>query len=343
MLLPTSALGGRNMVIARPTTGSAYWASPGFFAVVATTDGTTVRVTTPAHTQAGPGIAAMSPGESGSFDLDAGDVLQILSTLSPEWAECDGADPCLAARTADLTGTLVDADAPVAVFGGHDCTNVPYDRYACDHLEEQMFPLETWGDDVIVAATAPLHEGEPNIWKVVSAVDDNTVTFDPAVHAPSSLQAGDSIELTAAGGFRVTGTGPIAVAQFTVGQDFGRPASEQGRSEGIGDPSMGLGIPAEQFRTSYDFLTPSTYATSYLNVIAGLQATLRLDDGSVSIPPLVPIGSSGWGYAHVSVSPGAHHIDTEDGSELGITVSGVAPYTSYMYPGGLDLERIFLE
>jgi hypothetical protein len=34
----------------------------------------------------------------------------------------------------DLTGSTIEADHPVAVYVGHDCTNVPFDRVACDHL-----------------------------------------------------------------------------------------------------------------------------------------------------------------------------------------------------------------
>jgi len=343
MLLPTSALGGRNMVIARPSFGGRGWGAPGFLAVVGTADGTTVTLTSSARTQAGTGIAAMSPGESRTFTLDAGDVLQVLSTITPSWTGCDADNQCIGDRTTDLTGTMVEADAPVALFGGHDCTNVPYNRYACDHLEEQIFPLETWGDDVIVAATTPLHDGEPNVWKVVSAVAGNAITFEPAVHAPVTLAAGESVEFESPGAFRVLGTGRLAVAQFTVGQDFAGNSSFDDFNGDSGDPSMGLGVPADQFRASYDFLTPATYTTSYVNVIAITQARLHLDAGATAVPPLEPIGTTGYGFARIEVRPGAHHMSSEDGSEFGITVSGVAPYTSYLYAGGLDLERLFLE
>ena len=64
----------------------------------------------------------------------------------------------------DLTGSIINADQPVAVFGGHDCAYVPYDQAACDHLEEQLLPNETLGHAlpglVHAAAAQPR---EPNV------------------------------------------------------------------------------------------------------------------------------------------------------------------------------------
>lgn len=42
--------------------------------------------------------------------------------------------------TTNLTGSLVSASNPVAVFGGHGCANVPTSTTFCDTLLEQMIP-----------------------------------------------------------------------------------------------------------------------------------------------------------------------------------------------------------
>ena len=52
-----------------------------------------------------------------------------------------------------------------------------------------------------------------------------------------------------------------------------------------------------------------------------------------------PVGS-GLAFYFMQVTPGRHHIETTGSQPLGIKLYGVAPYTSYMYPGGLNLDPI---
>ena len=51
-----------------------------------------------------------------------------------------------------------------------------------------------------------------------------------------------------------------------------------------------------------------------------------------------PIGSTPYGVARVPIT-GTSHTVSSDGA-FGIVVYGFASYTSYSYPGGLDLQYI---
>ena len=44
------------------------------------------------------------------------------------------------------------AEPSTNAFGGHECTNVPLNVAACDHLEESMFPIETLAKEYVVVA-----------------------------------------------------------------------------------------------------------------------------------------------------------------------------------------------
>ena len=70
----------------------------------------------------------------------------------------------------------------------------------------------------------------------------------------------------------------------------------------VGDPSLSLGIPTEQFRTSYSFLAPSTYTRSYVNVTAPMDASIMLDGAAVT--GFTPVGSTGFGVARVMIAGG---------------------------------------
>ena len=105
---------------------------------------------------------------------------------------------------------------------------------------------------------------------------------------------------------------------------------------GAGDPAMVFEVPTQQYRTSYDFLVPATYQSNFINIVAPQGAQLTMDDQPVR-------GSmenvSGYTIYTLPIAGGAHRIRSQ-GQQFGIKVYGIAQYTSYMYPGGLDLALI---
>ena len=352
LLLPEHALTGDYMVSTHPSWGVGGWdeegagawlfAYPGFVAVAATVDGTSVTVL-PRGDTAGSVPSAMSDGDQETVVLDRGDVLQVLSAMpgsvEQSWCEDQGwpwwLGPCdentcglCRIMPADLTGTVVQADAPVAVFAGHRCTNVPFSSAACDHLEEMVLPTGIWG--TVMVLTAPVMPGgngvAPALYRVLALQDTTTVAFEPAVHEPVTLAAGGFVEFQTAQDFVVEGSGPIHATQTLLGQD------ELGSE--TGDPAMGTGIPWQQVRQEYDFLTPTTFDASYVNIVAPAGITVELDGlvvgGFESIP------GTGYEVARVPLSSGPHRVQSSGGG-FGITTYGYARYTSYLYPGGLDL------
>jgi IgGFc binding protein len=350
LILPSPALRNEYIAISLPTfqkrdIGAAFGpddGSPGFVSIVAIEDGTTVEVTSSAYTKAGAGVAAMAPGETHIFTLNRGTVVQLLSATDLTPAECspltgqyEGQETCRGRPTYDLTGTHIVADKPIQVIGGHNCSFVPYDRWACDHMEEQLLPLEAWGQSIIAVSTEPLVATEPNFFRIVSGSDHNTIAFDPPIHPAVMLDRGELVEVEHQGAFVVTGTGRVAVAQFMVGEDY----NGLGQPPDMGDPSFGLGIPTEQLRSWYAFLVPDSFKRHFVNVTAPMDAAVLLD--GVAIPALTSIGGSGWGFVRIELDHGAHHIKSENGRDpLGITVSAVAPYTSYLFMGGLDVHYV---
>jgi hypothetical protein len=113
VLLPSNALGKYYIVMTREET---FQELRGFLTVVAVYPGETqVTVTVTAPTLADNGIDHMEPGDSKTFTLKQYDVLNI---------ETD-------AFGADLTGSVVAANHPVAVFGGSQASNAPNTNHCC--------------------------------------------------------------------------------------------------------------------------------------------------------------------------------------------------------------------
>lgn len=357
LLLPTHVLTGSYVAMSRPTqllrlNGTASISS-GFVAIVGTSElpaAVEVRVTAPTLAgRAGTDLMALVPGTPASFMLAAGDVLQLLSAAP---ATCPGPtrtetvtssmgetviEYCDTGRGFDLTGTEIRSNAPVAVFSGHDCTFVPYDRWACDHLEEQIFPVESLAGDVFVPGTRPSRPGEPNLLRIVSAVDGNVVRFEPpleGVAETTMLDRGDFVEVEIRSPVWARATGAILGAVFLVGQDYAGIGSA-GRLA-VGDPAMALVVPSAQFRTDYAILAPDTYTHSWIDVAAPVGAFVTLDGVLLREPS--DVDGTGMMVGHVEIEPGTHVL--EGTAPFGLYVSGLATYTSYYVPGGMDFEPI---
>jgi len=366
LLLPEHVLTGNYMVSTWPTWGRGSWTDlfgfptgdwnawyPGFMAVVAVEDNTTLTLTSSTYTDAGSPGGNMTPGQTATVTLNRGDVYQLFSRRASDsepWNYCSqqgwtatevdcpagpGFPPpeCevhCSMDDGDLTGTTVTSTQPLAVFGGHLCTFMPYDAGFCDHLEEMMFPTETWG--VLTVMSAPVNPGGSGnanaLYRVVALNDGTTITTDPAVHPSTTLQAGEFLQFEAQGDFVINGSDRFYATQTLLGQEL--------TGDIAGDPAMGSGIPWVQVRADYDFLTPDTYTANWVNVVAEAGASITLDGSPVS--GFQAVGTTGFQVARVSLQPGSHHMEST-GARFGITTYGYAAYTSYLYPGGLNFTR----
>ena len=355
LLLPTHVLTGNYIAISERTLGAScsgsVSSSPGFFTLVSVSPSpvqVTVNLAGNIAASADGAVAAATAGSTQSYTMNQGDVLQLASaditTCVPGGTtagQCGGGlsdmTHCRVPDQFDLTGTGITATGPVMVIGGHTCAFIPFNRFACDHIEETIFPLEAWGSDFAVSMAQPLR-GEPNVIRVISGADGNTITFDPAsVQGPTTLNRGQVLEFEARQDFRVSGSGPMTVAQFLVGQNYDGAVE----LEGAGDPSMSFAIPTLQFRDEYTFLAPATFEQSFVNVVAPAGAVVMLSSNggpATQVTGFTPIGASGLSAARISIPGGAHRITSTVG--FGIVVYGYGSYTSYMYPGGLNFGDI---
>ena len=368
LLLPVAALGRYYTAISRATIfydtinpPISQKHSPGFVTIVATQDNTTVTVQPTAYTASGDGVDALTPGELRTFSLNRRDVLQLVSAQDITAAQCptseEGAETttdqryvyCNPGPKWDLTGTRIIADKTIAVFSGHNCAFIPFSKWACDHLEEALFPQETWGKHFVVGFTQQIEisSAETNLVRVVAAEDDTHVTFTPSFIATSrTLSAGEWLEVMPSPQqhFIVEASRPIQVAKFMVSQN--QWTTQQ---DAMGDPSMGLMVPTEQFRSEYRFTAPPSFTRSFVNVVVPWPLadgdTIHLDDAPIDSSAFIPLQESPYALAQIPLDPGvplgSHHIVSSRPSlRFGIEVYGFANYTSYLYPGGLDLYVI---
>jgi hypothetical protein len=319
LLLPTNAWQNEYAVASRNGLANQI---PGFYAVVARDDDTTVELfpsATGGAVVAGAGVAANG---TGTVTLNEGDVLEVYSTES---------------EAADLTGTVVSADKPIQVFGGHRCIYVPNATPYCDHIEETMPPVLTLAKEFLV--TAPWLPNPGNVVTArmvrVIAVDGATnVAYDPAQGgAPTFLaNTGDWFEIASTSAdFQITADKRILVAEYLRGR--------MATASTVGDPSMAVAVGVDQFRPSYLFYAHNGYLNNYVNVVAPNGTTVTLD--GVGLAGFIGIGATGFSVLRVELGPGAGGVHEITGTQpFGISVYGYGIDTSYWYPGGQNLELL---
>lgn len=341
-----------------------------FLTVVATRDGTRVRVTSAAAIVGGGPIAAVAAGESLEVTLDAFDVLNLES----------------GDFNSDFTGSVVASDLPVAVFSGSEASDAPrFDRISerrccADHLEEQLDPIRSAGRRFVapvgfnrhlaLSNAGALLEAQPEqeVFRLIAVLDGGAVvrTNLPGELAEFSLPARGSVrEIVTSRDFWVESDSPVMLGNVTASQSAaGIPTNLPG-----GDPSFVIIPPIEQFRAEYVFLTPDRYSFDFLRIMAPREARMVLDTQPLESiagcsleagTSLEALDDPAFGYkvyrcqlsfpvidttlnASALLSPGiqndgVHRLRSD--LPIGVIVDGFDRNVSYGYAAGTELREI---
>lgn len=278
------------------------------FVIVAPSNNTTITVTPQLNTSTG------SPaGTPFNVNMNAGDVYMVHS---------------LNANGADMTGSTVTSNRPVAVFGSARCSNVPTGITYCDMLWEQQIPTVAWGREYVTGRLMGRSGGD--FFRVLAHTNGSQIFRNGTL--VTTLNAGQRYDATLNGGNWITSNNPIAVAQYSRGRTSdGTPAT---------DPFMIQLVPTVRYGNDYQFATssPSVTATNHVTITTRTinTALVRLDGAPVG--GWLPSSSSGWSYAMSNISAGAHTITSD--SVCGAVVYGwgqSGTSTSYGYYVGTDV------
>ncbi|MBK7826391.1 hypothetical protein [Nannocystis sp.] len=308
MLLPEHALKTQHIVASYKDGLGAY---PSYFSVIASADNTTVSWTPPQNTQAGTGVPAVAAGQTGQVLMNRFDTMEVR-----------------VGNGGDISGAFVSSDKPIWVVGAVNCVNVPNGVTFCDHIEEQMLPLDYWGKKY-VGAHSPKRGSEKHYYRVFAGEDATTITTTPAQPGtPIMLNKGQWKEIVIPNNtsFIFESDKPFLPVQYLEGQDGGA---------GTGDPASYQMIPVEQFLASYAFATGTGYTTHYAQIIR------QKGGADVKVDGVVVNGYYAVGEYEVAdwkISEGGHLAESD--ANFGVTVVGYTGVTSYAYPGGLQLAVI---
>ena len=310
--LPVEALGTNYMVCSygnQTYQGSSLVSSE--FTVVGTQDCTHVTVTPRIPVGGHPG------GVPFAVTLNQGDVYQLQDPTVPD----------------DLTGSTVSSDKPVAVFGAHECDNVPAGVQSCNHLVEELWPLAYWGNHFLTMPLATRTGGDT--LRFVAASNGTTVTVNGTNLTPA-LQAGWALDQNETSPLEIASNHPIYVMQFSDGgcQDNACTAVATYNA----DPSMMSVPPVNEYGTSYTVAAmPVTGFTGYYeNLTTAHPGSVTLDGSPIGAGFYTLIAGGPYSGVQVSVTSGTHSL--QSAFPFGAVVYGYGNADAYSYPAGVSFS-----
>ena len=230
--------------------------------------------------------------------------------------------------TGDLTGSLIQADRPIAVYGGNRCANIPTQGTGfCDHVVEQITPVSTWGTEALTVPLATRVLGDT--FRILADQNGTLVKLEGASPESITLNAGQFAERNLMGSYRISANAPILDApELSNGSQW---------DDSTSDPFMMLIPSAVQFIKSYTFATPSTgFPTNFASIVAPTTdvaaGMVRLDGAPLSAAVFTALPGTAFSAAQVAISVGTHSLSGSN--PLGLYVYGYAEFDSYGYPGG---------
>jgi hypothetical protein len=223
-----------------------------------------------------------------------------------------------------LIGTTVEADRPIGMTNGTDCSDVPNSTSACDTLMEIAQPVSAWGQSVIVT-NLPQRAGG-SLYRIIGSTDGTTWRLDGGTQFPLLNRGTFAETILLTGNHVITADAPIFVVQFMTGVGVTGSVS--------GDPSMCNMIPWIEYRHKQTFFVPNSGGMTklYATIIAENADTpsLTLDNGTLTFTTIL---ASGFSVAQpVILTPGAH--TTVSNGLHGVVIEGYGVFESYVFPGG---------
>lgn len=335
LVFPTNVLGEVYYILSYNgdgTFGANSSRTPSQFAIVATEDSTKVEITPSSPTYVNGKI-------SFSVVLNKGDVYLVQSAFDK------GFD------NPDLTGSLVEADKPIAVFSGHQRAKIPIDMISSnpsrDILVEQLQPYKNWGKNAfIIPLVQPYNitNDGTDLFRIVAAKDSTNIFLNGEYIR--TINSGEFFEAPADKIFVINSNNPISVAQYKkTSRNFGIDLN-------ISDPYMLIIPPKEQYLSSYRIISTESwdynsengfypaFTEHYISLIVPDTAinSIVVDGNPIEAKKFKPIPGSKYYYVNYPTYGGVHSV--YGSAPFGIYMSGFGKANSYGYLGGMNFIQL---
>lgn len=309
--------------------------------ILANQDGTMVSILPTANIVGGNGVDPAVQNKKVTYVLNKGEFMQI-------------------EQPAELTGSVIQSDKPVALWGGESCLYIPTDKHDCDSAQQQIPPIKALGNEYVAVRYRGRAGGTDEVvpWRIVGGVQGTVLTWEPSKPdgAPDMLDQGQVVNFDSTGPFIVRSQNsehPFYLSEYMTGGEL---------FDSEGDPDWVNIVPPNQYLDHYVLFTDPTYSETNLVIVRkkgadGKFADVTLECLAGPVDGWTPIGKD-YEYTRVDLvtgnfqdvngcSNGRHEMSST--APFGVTVwgwgskaaSGVGTkLVSYAYPAGASVQPI---
>ncbi|MBK8257461.1 MAG: IgGFc-binding protein [Polyangiaceae bacterium] len=341
LLLPTSAWDTNYIAVNAYKNGTINTNASPLIDILAHEDNTTVTILPKVNIVGGTNVEPATANVKKEYTLQKGEFIQI---EQPE----------------ELTGSPIQSDKPVGVWGGQSCLFVPLDKNACDSAQQQIPPVKALGNEYAAVRYRGRQGGmdESVPWRIVGAVNGTQLTWHPSTPpgAPEMIDRGTVVEFSHPGPFTVKSLDdkhPFYISGYMTGGEL---------YDSEGDPDWVNVVPPAQYLDHYVLFTDPTYPETNIVVIRKPhKSDNKFRDVTLdclgTLQGWQPIGTDGlYEYTRVDLvsgnfqdqgncSNGRHEMESE--APFGVTVWGWGStaaqgtkLVSYAYPAGASVQPI---
>ena len=160
----------------------------------------------------------------------------------------------------DLTGTKIISNMPLTLISGHECANIPSSKSSCEPLAVQVPPTFTWGTEFLLAPFA----GRRGVQTFKAVTSENNTFFTTICGTTSNETRADTVfQLDTDKYCYLESSKPVLLTQLSFG----------GSIDGMGDPSIALISPVDQYIRETEFFSlPSTeFSNNYISITVRIE------------------------------------------------------------------------
>lgn len=339
LLFPVNSL-GKNYIVASYITHNTFNAgdTPSQFVIVATEDNTNITIR--------PSVRTVQNGRAvQQIVLNAGETYLVQSDMD---------------NGIDLTGTEINSDKNIAVFGSQMRARVPHNKsgQSRDFLIAQNLPTSVWGKSAFSIPFVQISQEvltSLDLTRIIAGEDNTDVYINGILRR--NLDKGEYFDIENDEAMYITSNKIISVVQYKKSQ------RSLDTETNIADPFMMINPPVEQFLDKYKIISPNTeeivtnqfnnpvftngsprkrivFSEHYINVVIpdNFKNTLKINGAIAVNIDWNNVPTTNFSYAQIKVNQGTNVISAD--TTFGIYSYGYGDANSYGYVGGLGLKDI---
>lgn len=236
----------------------------------------------------------------------------------------------------DLTGAVIRASQPIAVYSGHTCAEVPDNFDFCDSAYEQQRPRnEALGTEFAFVPRAERPNGD--VIRVLADAPETTVYFNGSKIA--SLGAGETMDVLRSSPGLISTSQPALVAQFSRACSFDAIGDSC-----PGDPSQLSLEPTQRWARRYLATVPNNSLeggvnTKLLTIIApqSAAANVRLNGMVIGAASFSNLPGSHLAFARIT-RPGANSDEVSADAPIWVYATGIMDGEMYAHGAAAMLD-----